>query len=488
MLDLVLIHPGAQHGIYGALGDRLTALEPPTWARMIAGYLRDRGVNLVIVDAEALRLSPERAAEYVHDLRPRLTAIVVSGHQPSASTQQMVGASATARAVKKLDPGLRVLMCGNHPSALPERTLREEAVDYVADGEAVVTIEKLLDDSTPTDSIPGLVWRVYLPHDRIDIVRNPLPPLVTDLDRDLHGDTWDLLPMDRYRAHNWHAWTGSRQPYASTYTSLNCPFACSFCMISTLFHNHKYRTFSPDFIVNQVRRLRDRYGVASMKLADEMFVLNPSHYLAVADGLAATGFADELNLWAYARVDTVQPEHLARLRAGGVRWLALGIESASAYVRDGANKRLRRDDVVDVVRTIQDAGINVVGNYIFGLRDDTLATMSETLDLALAANTEWANFYCAMAYPGSRLYDEALASGWALPATWRGYSQHNDDCRPLDTETVPATEVLRFRDAAFRTYFSSPAYRATASAKFGPSVEADLDQMLSYELKRKLLT
>ena len=38
MIDLLLIHAGAQHGIYDALGDTLTALEPPTWARMIAGY------------------------------------------------------------------------------------------------------------------------------------------------------------------------------------------------------------------------------------------------------------------------------------------------------------------------------------------------------------------------------------------------------------------------------------------------------------------
>ena len=64
--------------------------------------------------------------------------------------------------------------------------------------------------------------------------------------------------------------------------------------------------------------------------------------------------------------------------------------------------------------------------------------------------TEFANFYSAMAYPGSPLYRQAVANGWALPATWSGYSQHSVDTLPLPTRHVPAGEVLKFRDAAFQ--------------------------------------
>ena len=46
-------------------------------------------------------------------------------------------------------------------------------------------------------------------------------------------------------------------------------------------------------------------------------------------------------------------------------------------------------------------------NYIFGLPDDDQNTMQETLDLSLRVNSEWANFYSAMAYPGSQLYPMA---------------------------------------------------------------------------------
>ena len=120
-----------------------------------------------------------------------------------------------------------------------------------------------------------------------------------------------------------------------------------------------------------------------------MFVLNERHYGAICEGLAASGIADQLNIWAYSRIDTVKPEKLALLRAAGVRWLALGIESGSAHVRDGASKKLKNDDIVGVVREIQAAGINVIGNYIFGLPDDDERSMNETIGLALELNTEF---------------------------------------------------------------------------------------------------
>ena len=84
--------------------------------------------------------------------------------------------------------------------------------------------------------------------------------------------------------------------------------------------------------------------------------------------------------------------------------------------------------------------------------------MQRTLDLALELNCEFANFYSAMAYPGSPLYEQALSLGWALPEKWSGYSQHAVDTLPLPTRHVTAGEVLRFRDRAFDIYFSHLPY------------------------------
>lgn len=491
-LDLLLINPGGREKVYQQLGNDLTAIEPPLWCRLIAGYARDRGYTVEILDSEALGMGTERIANTVADKAPTLTVMVVFGHQPSASTQMMVGAGDTCRAIKAVTPDQPLLIVGGHVSALPEQTLSEESVDFVCKGEGPVTVVRLIESLRDTkkrkddwSDIPGLVWR----DTDGQVVTNPAAPLIADLDVDLHGMTWDLLPMDRYRAHNWQCFgeLPSRQPYASIYTSLGCPYKCSFCCINAPFETNRYRMRSPEKVVAEIDYLYRIYGVRTFKIIDEMFVLNERHVFAICDGLIALGYSDQLNLWAYSRVDTVKPHMLGKLRKAGIRWLALGIESGSKHVRDGSDKRLRYEDIVTIVRQIQQAGISVIGNYIFGLPDDTLETMRETLDLAKDINCEFGNFYSAMAYPGSRLYDLARESHWPLPENWAGYSQHSYDCQLLPTETLSAAQVLKFRDEAFQEYFTNPRYLGMVGQKFGWETHDHIVDMARHRLKRRLL-
>ncbi len=490
-LDLLLINPGGSRLIYQDLSRDLAAIEPPLWCRLIAGYCKDRGHSVEILDAEAMGLSAKGVASWVAGDDSRLVCIVAHGHQPSASTQQMYAAGETARAIKQRKPYQRIAITGGHVSALPERTLAEEDVDYVCAGEGPVTIECLLRGDLPS-GIAGLGWRgvqqpitcypggIYVWEPRF----NPPPPKLADLDADLHGNVWDLLPMRQYRAHNWQCFDGSpRQPYASIHTTLGCPYACSFCCINAPFGGPGYRRRSPDRVVAEVRQLYNEYGVRTLKIADEMFVLNPKHYGPICEGLAALPFADELNIWAYARVDTVKPDTLALLRRAGIRWLCLGIESASAHVRDGAKKSIDDDDIRETVKTIQDAGISVLGNFIFGLPDDTLETMQATLDLAMSLDLEYANFYSAMAYPGSRLFKEARPED--LPAAWSGYSQHSLDTTPLPTATLTSAEVLGFRDAAFWWFFASGGYLENIDRKFGSRAVSEIEAMVAVDLPRE---
>src|SRR5882724_1857078 len=91
-LDLLLINPNGRDRIYQELGGELTAVEPPLWCRLIGGYARDRGYKVEIIDAEAEGWGPDTVAAKVNARRPRLVGMIVFGHQPSASTQQMVAA------------------------------------------------------------------------------------------------------------------------------------------------------------------------------------------------------------------------------------------------------------------------------------------------------------------------------------------------------------------------------------------------------------
>jgi len=477
MTDLLVINPGGAETIYQGLADELIAVEPPLWCRLIAGYVRDWGWSVRILDAAAERLGPEDVAVMAANNRPRLICVAAYGHQPNASTHTMPETIAVCRALKKRSPTTPVIIVGGHVAALPDQSLVDTGADYACSGEGPVTVERLLGmlkGGIFRDYVLGLVWKGG---------RNGPAPLIENMQA-LHGNAWDLLPMAKYRAHNWQCFgdLGTRQPYASIYTSLGCPFKCSFCCINAPFGGPGYRMRDPADVVAEVAMLHDEYGVSTFKIVDEMFVLNPKHYGAICEGLAALPYAADLNIWAYARIDTVKAGKLDLLRRAGIRWLALGIESGSAHVRDGAEKSFGDDDIRTTVKAIQDAGINVIGNFIFGLPDDTWESMRATLDLALSLRCEFANFYSAMAYPGSALYAQAKSED--LPASWAGYSQHGFDTRPLPTATLSSLDVLGFRDRAFIEYFSDPAYLDMVGAKFGPETRAHVERMAARRLQR----
>jgi len=495
-LDLVLVNPGGRAHVYQSLGSALTAIEPPVWAGLMGTYVRRRGFSVAIIDAEAEDLTPEQTAQRVIDMDPRLIALVVYGHQPSASTQNMPGASAICTAVKRRAPALTTILVGGHAAALPERTLQEENADFVCGGEGPITLVELLSalrESSQPDlqKVRGLWYR------EDGLVRgSPPAPLVQELDTEMAGLAWDLLPMDRYRAHNWHCFGHlQRQPYASIYTTLGCPYHCTFCCIQAPFKTgeavlgmkesvNSYRFWSPTVVVDQLAGLVERYGVRNVKIADEMFVLNLKHVHGLSDEIAARGL--DLNIWAYARVDTVRSdETLEKLKRAGVNWLAFGIEAASERVRKDVDKGFKQELIFTTIERVRNAGINIIANFIFGLPEDDLETMQETLDMAMELNCEFANFYCAMAYPGSRLYDQAVKEGWPLPTRWSGYSQHAVDTLPLPTKYLSAADVLRFRDHAFQVYFTSPRYLAMVERKFGVETVEHIRSMASKRLVRE---
>lgn len=487
-VDVLLVNPGCRTAVYQELGNALSAIEPPSLAALFATYLRKKSNTVDIVDALVYNLSPNDAAVHIYNnFDATLIVMVVYGFQPSASTQNMTAASETCAALKALNPNCKIMMTGTHPSALPERTLVEEAVDFVCSQEGPQTIQGLIELLKSNNHDYARVPSLYYKWKGV-VMSTPKSDLLDNLDEDMPGAAWDLLPMDKYRAHNWHCFDHifEREPYVSMHTTLGCPYKCTFCCINSPFGKASYRMWSPDTVIKEIDVLVNQYGIKNIKFVDEMFVLNKEHVLGICDRIIERGY--NLNIWAYARVDTVKDEFLEKLFKAGVRWLALGIESGSKHVRDNVLKgRFGYEDILAVVKKVQAAGIHVIGNYIFGLPDDTFESMQETFSLAYEANCEFANFYCAMAYPGSKLYDMAMEKGWELPETWVGYSQHSYECQPLCTDELTAAEVLNFRDKVFHAYFSSKQYLALVKKKFGQDVVDHLIDMNKIKLKRKIV-
>jgi radical SAM superfamily enzyme YgiQ (UPF0313 family) len=487
-IDVLMVTPPSRTEVYQGLSTSYAAIEPPVWSGLIAEFLRNRGYMVGMLDAEAESLSCEATADRIAETDATLTVYMIYGQQPSASTQCMPAGRKVAERVNSLTDRPS-LVIGTHPSALPERTLREEPYTYVCQGEGPYTALGLiehLNGKRPLAEVEGLVY-----HDGGTIRSNSWADKIKDLDGELPRQALDLLDMRRYRSHNWQGLgnLAARQPYVSIQTSLGCPYKCTFCCINAPFGGSGIRYWSPEAIVKQIDEVVAKYGARTIKIPDEMFVLNKRHVLGICDLLIERNY--DLNIWAYARIDTIQPDFLEKLRAAGFQWLGIGIESGSKFVRDGVVKgKFGNEDIDVTIQRVRDHGINVSGNYIFGLPDDTYESMEETLQMALRLNTEWANFYSAMAYPGSPLYGLAKERGWPLPDDpdgpgWIGYSQHGYDCLPLPSEHLSAVDVLSFRDEAFARYFTHPDYLSMLGKRFNGAAVDHINEMMSVKLPRR---
>ena len=373
---------------------RFAGIEPPLWAGLIAAHHLHVGREVSVIDAEALNLTPLETIVSIHRERPDKVIIVVMGNNPSvSSTPKMPISELLASQLSQYD----VSLAGLHPNAAGSR---------------------------------------------YNIIKQPFIGM-PDM-------PWELLDMGLYRAHNWHCLDGSpRSPYASVYSSQGCPFQCYFCNIHALYGDRNIRWRPIKNMLKEIHLLASRYKVKNIKFWDELFALKEERVFEICEGLPKG-----LNIWAYARVDTVTPRMLKAMKQGGMNWLAYGFESADAKIRDGVNKHSDVERAIDMTR---DAGINIMANFMFGLPGETLETMRATLDFAKSHLFEYVNFYDALPYPGSPWYRDNPSKDWAK------FDQYGR------TET--------FRDKAFREYITYGPYLDMLCEKFGDQAMKELQEI-----------
>lgn len=502
-MDVCFVVPSIAASAYQQLANVYSAVEPPTWALLLASAVRAKGWQPAILDFEAEPTEVSAAAQRIGDLRPRFAVFVMYGQNPNSGTTLMIGAGELASQLRESHPEVRIVFVGSHVSALPLEVIQLPYVDIALLNEGVHALFALLESGADValEKIPGIWYK-----DKHRLPRPGAPGRIVSadqMDSEMPGYAWDLLPkrskpLDLYRAHFWHTnfLHEQRAPFAAVYTSLGCQFACNFCMInivnrtsydaqSTAADSRGMRFWSPALMLDEFEKLWNM-GVRTLRLSDEMFFLNRKYYVPILEGLIARGM--KFNLWAYARVDSVRKDQLELFKAAGVNWLCLGIEAGNQLVRVQIDKgRFHQVDIRRVVGDIKDAGISVLGNYMFGLPEDTIETMSETFDLAIELRCEHANFYAAQALPGSPLYMYAKREGWDLPRRPEEYAFLSYECKPLRTKHLEAAEVLRFRDEAWHRYFTNLDYLSMIEHKFSAHARANIEDLSKIRLKRKLL-
>ena len=508
MKDALFIAPGNASEIYQGLSKNYSAVETPTWALLLAESSRSIGFNVNIIDVSAERLTHQEVLDRVIELKPRFVVFVVYGQNVNAGTTNMSGAVALSTFFKYNKLDIPIVYIGSHVQALPFDTLEnEKSIDIICTNEGVYSLRNLLKLKKVTpitlSKVKGIGYRVF---DRVQLTDPEIVVPQERLDIDLPGYAWDLLPFkehpfDLYRSPMWHAEYDEekRSPYAAIQTSLGCQFKCEFCMINIVNRSDNERVgvasnysfmryWSNEFIIKEFDKLINM-GVRTIRIVDEMFLLNPKYYIPLCEALAERNIHDDLRMWAYSRIDTIKrPGILNLVRKAGIKWLALGIESGDKKVRLEVSKGKFEDvNIHEVVEKVHEADIEVMANYILGLPLDNKETMKKTFELSLELCTSGWNTYAAMALPGSHLYKNAVEKGYSLPENYSGYSFHSYDTQPLPTEYLLPEEVLAYRDDCFNKYHNYGPFLNRIEKKYGIKAKDNIVKMASLRLKRKIL-
>lgn len=445
---VILITPNSKSVNYGLTSNEFSAVQPNIYMNILeSAYNNVKKIECESIHMEADKMTIDDVIEYISKKNPDEVGIICSGSNPSASTMTMVGAIPLARAIRERLPNQKTFMWGGHPTVMPARTKLETLVDRVIVGD---------DFGCEPAQIPMV--------------------------------NWEKIDPSKYRAHNWHCFgdLDNRSPYGVIWTTLGCPYACEFCCINNVFEKRIYKMRDMKDVIAEIDVLVNKYNVKNLKIMDELFVSNNHKRInEFCDALIERNYG--LNMWCFARTDTVKPELLAKLKKAGVNWIAYGFESVSQKMVDLQRKGAKVSEYEKVIRWTKEAGISIIADFIAGFWDDDYQTLQETYDFMCRMNFEFINLYPLFAYPGTPLYDKYLKQGIIdEPKDWGEYSLYGYNCKPCKTAHLTNAEVLKWRDDKYVEYYRRPEYLEMIEAKFGKDTRDHVYRMAEIHLEREI--
>ncbi len=385
-------------------------------------------------------------------------------------TPQTRMALEVAQAAKEVSPDILVIAGGVNARNIPERFFRTGLVDAICTTEGEKIIVKLLRLWSRGQDIGGvsgmLFWRDGI------LARNPVLPEDTSMDLDeLPVPAWHKLPLEKYaRIASPHGDTvlDKSLMYAAIMTSRGCPFKCLYCHIS------KEREFKEDIgnlrlksvdrVMREIQILKD-LGVQKVYFEDDSLLAKKSRVKDIFGRLLSAGLkiadVNGVNLVHFlvrnkhsGKLETDR-DYLELLRASGFDQITFPVESGSQRVLDRyatGKLHLPTMDIVEMVGIAAKIGITCPVNMMIGFPDETEAEIMQSVDYAkrvVDAGAKYCSFFIPIPFPGSALYDIAVAGGHLSRdfdpdlMNWH---------RPVMKNTaVSAERVLELREWAWRT-------------------------------------
>lgn len=400
-IDAMLINPYDENALKNALG----FIAPPMNLMYLASSLENESYSVKIVDDDLLQMGYENVSEMAEKLNPQVVGV-------TATTSTIKSALKYVEMVKKNLPESLTVIGGPHATFMPQETLNSsEDLDVVVMGEGEETMVDILDESFQEvphmDNVPGIFFRDQKTG---NLKSTPERPLIKDLDS-LPFPARHLVPFESYAA--------SEDQTAGIITSRGCVYSCNYCS-SSLIMGKKFRSRSPDNVVDEIEELTDKYQIRDFGFMDDTFMLNKKRANDIADEIKTRGL--DVSFVASSRVDRVDLGLLQNLKSSGMKTIYYGVESGSQRILDLMKKGISLENAEDAVKIAKNAGLEVLTSFIIGYPGETKEDINKTIDFSIKLEPDYSQYSILTPFPGTPIYNELKEKNLIDNEDWQEYT------------------------------------------------------------------
>jgi hopanoid biosynthesis associated radical SAM protein HpnJ len=454
----LFLHPPSFDGFDGGAGARYQAKREiksfwyPTWLAQPAALVPDSR----LLDAPAENLDMQDV------LRVALGFELIIMHTSSPS---FLKDARVAELLKEQCPHLLIGMVGAKVAVDPQGSLAAStAIDFVAREEFDYTCQEVAAGRS-LDQITGLSFRTR--DGRIQ--HNPPRATIEDMD----ALPW-VAPIYKRDLTIEKYFIGYLQhPYISIYTGRGCRSKCTFCLWPQTVGGHRYRVRSPANVIAEVRWIKENMPeVKEIFFDDDTFTDFRPRAEEIARGLGALGVT-----WSCNAKANVPYATLRIMKENGLRLLLVGYESGNDQILHNIRKGLRTDIARRFTADCRKLGIAIHGTFILGLPGETHDTIEQTIQYAVDINPHTIQVSLAAPYPGTELYNQALASGWLTADGKDLVNSQGVQLAPLSYPNLNADEIYAAVATFYRRFYFRPRKIAELTA----------EMLLSWEMTKRRL-
>lgn len=428
------------------------ALYYPLWLIYAAAYTKKYGHKVDFIDAPAKPLNENETLELISKMAAsdEKLLFVLGTSTPSIRSDVAFGTK-----LKDLYSSSFVLLVGTHPTATSEETLGySDKIDAVAIGEYDYILKDLadaLDYGKELTEVKGLCFR-----NATGFVHNVPMPLIENMDEIPFAAQF----IKEYLNERDYFFAAATYPSIQIFTGRGCPCHCNFCVYPQTMHGHKYRGRSPENVVAEFEYIAHNFSdVKEVVIEDDTFTIDKKRLSAICNLLIEKKLNKRLKWLCNARVNTLDLETMKLMKKAGCRLIIPGIESGNQEILNNIKKGTKVEQYLPYVKNAKKAGLLIHACYMVGNQGETKETMQDTLRLALKLNTDTAQFFPLIPYPGTEAYEYNKKMGYLTVGDYEHYcgedGTHNT---VLNLPNLSTQEMVDFCDYARKKYYLRPSY------------------------------